>query len=1007
MGKNSTIKLLAFIMLLVLSMTPGLTSQLFAQGTALVKGTVVDETGKPIIGATVIKQGTQIGVSTDVDGKYSIKAGKGDILLFNYIGYEPYKTILGTSTEVNATLMPSTQQIEEVVVQGYGSIKSSNLSTAISKVKSEDVQDFAVARLESALDGQLAGVQVQQSSGVPGEAPQIRVRGVGSISASTAPLYVIDGFAIEDPEVVGNMNMNDVESMTVLKDASAAAIYGSRGSNGVIIITTKKASESDAKIEFRASLGLQTMTKRIDMLNTEEWAEMYLEKMSQHKDEIAKYLVEPKTYNHLDAIMRTALRQNYSMSIRGGSQKIKYIVSGDYLDQKGIVMGSNFKRYSGRVSVNADLKKWLSLSVNVNPSYSSKRDPGTDRKEGNIHKLLMAPPIQPTMDGVGNSAYIPVLSLQRTYGAMNKILYWDVDNYNTQILGDIAANVTLLPRLVYTFKAGLTYRNNGYDEFTPKVITRTTPKGAYRGTEARTWMVDNILTYNFTLGQNHNFSPTLIYSAQDSRTYSKMIYGSDFPAEQIHTLNMAGIITQNSGTTISQNRILSYVARLNYDYQGKYIASASFRRDGSSRFPNNPWGNFFAASAAWNIHQERFFEGIQNTLSTLKLRVSYGQTGNNRVGDYAAYNIMNKGASIDGSGNKIQGLFPNNISNPDLTWEKKSSYNIGLDFGFLDNKITGSFELYTQDTEDLLLDVPVSGYTGFASMSDNIGAIRNKGVELEVSSRNINKKFRWETSVNIAFNDNKVLRLGTDNAPIITGDGFSTVSLTMVGQPVGMFYMHIFDGIFRDANDIATNPAWDKSAPGDIKLLDINGDNKIDNSDRAMVGRGIPTYNFGMTNKFSYKSWQLTCLVTGQGGNKVFNAIARQIDSGMDESYNYYKHWARRWRSPENPGDGKTPRAFGAGANNLPSTRWLYDGDFVRISNITLSYTLPPKVRKKIRLGDARVYVSADNVATFDKYTVGWNPQVSSNGTSPLAPGYDYGAYPLPTTFSFGISFTL
>lgn len=394
-------------------------------------------------------------------------------------------------------------------------------------------------------------------------------------------------------------------------------------------------------------------------------------------------------------------------------------------------------------------------------------------------------------------------------------------------------------------------------------------------------------------------------------------------------------------------------------------------------------------------------------MNNLKLRFSFGETGNNRVGDYASYSLLTQGGYITGT-NKDKGIgfYPSNISNPDLSWEKKRSFNYGLDFGFLENRVSGSIDYYNQDTKDLLLQVPVLANTGFTTKYDNIGSINNKGIEFELTTRNLVGRFKWETTFNIAYNKNKVTNLGTDNSPIIGGDFYAYVSLTKVGYPVGMFYMHVADGVFRDNQEVITTPHWTGSQAGDPKLKDINGDNKVDNDDRTFVGNGIPTYNWGLTNKFSYRNFQLSVLITGSGGNKIYNAIGRQLDLGTDPSYNSYKHWVNRWKSPEEPGDGITPRINATGAITTPSTRWLYDGTFVRISNATLSYNFTKKQLRKIGLEALRMYVSADNIYTFDHYPVGWNPQVSEKQSNPLAPGYDYGSYPLPMTVSLGLNVT-
>lgn len=977
-------------------------------GTFTLHGTVLDALNEPLPGCSVQKRGSSSGTITSIDGKFSISVKSGETLVFSFVGFKTQELKIRDQKTISVSLEENSKVLDEVQIIGYGTIKKGNLTTSVSKIKADDIADFAISRIESSLDGQLAGVQVQQSTGQPGEAPYIRVRGVGSINADTNPLYVIDGMAIDDPNIIGNLNINDVESMEVLKDASAAAIYGSRGSNGVIIISTKKGKEGDAKVDLKMSWGLQKLTRNIDMLNGPEYLEARMEARPAEKEQLQRLMPDARTYDHIDYIMRTALRQNYQLSVRGGTQKVKYMASMNYMDQEGIVKNTSYQLISGRATLQADAKSWLKFGLNLSPSYSKMVDKRVDRKEGNIHRLLLAPTIQPTNSGTDGNPEYPLDNIYRTRSAISQINDYEYGDSRYQLLGDISADIRLARGLNYRLKAGFTYYNRTREDFWPVSVTLTTPaRAGHWGGEYFKWMVDNILTYDVTIKKDHNLNATFVYSAEKSSSDDQYIDGRDFPSDQIHTLNVAGIIGSGSNTTKRENSLLSYVARLNYDYQNKYLASVSFRRDGSSRFPNAPWGNFFAASAGWKISEEAFFKKIKPVMNNLKVRFSFGETGNNRVGDYASYSMLSQGGYITGvNKDKGIGFYPSNISNPDLTWEKKRSFNYGLDFGFFDNRISGSIDYYDQDTKDLLLQVPVLANTGFTSKYDNIGSINNKGIEFEITTRNLVGAFKWETTFNIAYNKNKTTQLGTDNSPIIGGDFYAYVSMTKVGYPVGMFYMHVADGVFKDNNEVATTPHWTGSQAGDPKLKDINGDNKIDNDDRTFVGCGIPTYNWGLTNKLSYRNFQLSVLVTGAGGNKIYNAIGRQLDLGTDPSYNLYKHWVNRWKGPNEPGDGMTPRINATGAITTPSTRWLYDGTFVRISNATLSYNFTRKQLRKIKLDALRLYASADNIHTFDHYPVGWNPQVSEKQSSPLAPGYDYGSYPLPMTISFGLNVT-
>ena len=583
-----------------------------ASSTFTLQGTVLDALNDPLPGCSVQKKGNKSGTITSIDGKFSISVKIGDILVFSFVGLKTQEIKVKDQKPLKITLEENSKVLDEVQIIGYGTIKKGNLTTSVSKVKADDIADFAISRLESSLDGQLAGVQVQQSTGQPGEAPYIRVRGVGSINADTSPLYVIDGMAIDDPDIIGNLNINDVESMEVLKDASAAAIYGSRGSNGVIIISTKKGKEGDAKIDLKMSWGVQKLTRSIDMLSGPEYLEARMEARPAEKDKLMELLPNAQTYDHIDYIMRTALRQNYQLSVRGGTKKVRYMASMNYMDQEGIVKNTSYKLLSGRATLQADAKEWLKIGVNLSPSYSKKVDKRVDRKEGNIHRLLLAPTIQPTNSGVDGNPEYPLENLQRTRSAISQINDYEYGDSRYQLLGDISADIRLMKGLDYRLKAGFSYYNRTREDFWPVSVTLSTPaRGGYWGNEYLKWMVDNILTYNVSIKNRHNLSATFVYSAEKTSTNSQYIDGRDFPSDQIHTLNVAGVIGSNSNTAKSENSLLSYVGRLNYDYQNKYLASVSFRRDGSSRFPNDPWGNFFAASAGWKISEEAFFKKIK------------------------------------------------------------------------------------------------------------------------------------------------------------------------------------------------------------------------------------------------------------------------------------------------------------------------------------------------------------------------------------------------------------
>ncbi|GAB3925673.1 SusC/RagA family TonB-linked outer membrane protein [Larkinella terrae] len=1005
-----------------------------AQVTNPVKGTVSSQSdGKSLPGVTVIVKGTTNGTVTDAEGNYVLSVpGAGSTLVFSYIGFINQEVPVGGKSTINVSLLTDTKSLEEVVVVGYGTQRKSDVTSAIAKVGGEDLQVRPVARVDQALQGQLAGVQVQQPSGRPGKAAEIKVRGIGSISAGANPLYVVDGFPI-DATTFANMNLSDIESIEVLKDAASASIYGSRGSNGVVIITTKQGKAGDLKLDVKAYAGIQNVERLIPMMNTTEWLSMLVDGRDRAwvktgGDPNAPMATRPRNYqydpvwktnpanvpyyNHQKWPYRTAPMQDFQITASGGSAKAKYLVSADYFKQDGIVKNTDYTRYSFRTNVSVDVNDYLNVGLNLTPSYSVSNDRDTEGKGGVLHTILYANPFLPIRTGIwGESPEYTDYSVSWDGGAnvVSRVENLIDKETRGQMLANVFATVKLAKGLSFKTSFGANYISTKRDRFENQIISRTrAPIGESWNTVSLNWLNENILNYATTINTKHSITALAGFTSQRQNDQSGYLRGENFANDLVPTLNAAGKITQGN-TNESEWSLLSYLGRVNYAFDNKYLISASLRRDGSSRFgADNKWGWFPAASIGWRISEEAFMKSVP-VLSDLKLRASRGTTGNNNIPNYGAVGLLGQSAYLFGTDEAVTvGMYPNSISNRNLSWETTTSTDIGLDVGVWQNRIYASIDYYNNQTKDLLLNVPVPTVTGFSSELRNLGRVENKGWEFEVATKNLVGKFQWNTNLNLSFNKNRVLQLGPGNAPIIGGDWWGQVNITQVGQPIGAYYMLVQEGIWNTKEEIAASPSWAGSQPGDVRIKDVNGDGKINIDDRTIVGQNQPKYYFGITNRFSYAGFDLSVLIYGLGGNKIFNDIGREFNGPSDSQKNHYQNWVNRWQSPEKPGDGTTPAAseLVTGASSQYTTRHLYDGGFWRIKNVSLGYNVPKTVSRKIKAGRIRLYATGENLLTVDKYDVGYNPEVNTRSGNPLAPGGDYGSYPLARTFILGLNVT-
>ncbi len=1042
-----------------------------AQQAITISG-IVSASDGPLPGASVTVKGTQTGTATDVNGKYTLKAAKGNILIFQSIGFTTQQITIGTNTVINVLLQSSNSQLNEVVVIGYGTQKRTNVTGAVSSLKADNLDERAITRVDQALVGQLAGVTVKQTTGVPGKAFSVTVRGSGSISAGNDPLYVIDGFPLSPVSQgtngsfstgnpLDNINPNDIENIEVLKDAAAAAIYGSRASNGVVLITTKRGKTGKPSISYNTYVGYNEASKKLKMLSGQQWIDRATEMINAAY--VLKYGASGATANdnaatrtamnggafstayQLDprwaqaghpgleyvdwqnAIERKGLMQNHQLSASGGSDAVRYFVSGNYADQNGFVKGLGYKSYSARANVEVNAAKNLKLGVNIAPTYSITEDPGVEGKDNIFHQALSMSPIQE--DSVGLYANIGKNAQYNwsntTNSPIGKLQYNVGETKRFRTLSTVYGEYEIVKGLNFRSSLNLDNTDNNTRGYVPYITTgsqatrtfnaATNPNvtsatsGSYSSYKRITFVNENTLTYNHIFNNVHNLSVLLGQSYNLDRLDQASIASvGGYTSSVIQTLSAAAATT--GSTSSAQSVLISYFSRVQYGYKDKYLLSASLRTDGSSRFgQNNKYGVFPSASLGWRVIEEGFMKALP-AVSDLKLRVSYGVNGNNNIPNYGSIATLGSYGYVAGSTQAVViGQAPNVLANPDLKWEKSQTYDGGIDFGLFKNRITGSFDYYNKLNTQLLLNVPSLEVTGFSSYLSNAGSVRNIGEELELSSRNLVGRFQWNTTVNMSHNANKIVSLYGNQTQIIIPNAFDvTDNILRVGQPLNSIYVVKQIGILSQA-DISNNAAmYNNESVGDPKYQDLNGDGKITEADKQIVGHPNPNYTWGITNTFRYKGFDLSVLVQGQNGGSIYSLLGRAITrtgQGFTDNAPYF--YNDRWKSPSDPGAGRVSKAYST-FGFIANTDWLYSSNYVRVRDITLGYNLKNLVKTPIVQG-ARIYITAENFFGHDKYYGGLNPEaantaISSNSNYPEAG--DYGGLPLARSLIFGLNFT-
>lgn len=1019
-----------------------------------VSGRVTDEAGAGLPGVSVAVKGTTRGTTTDAEGRYrlSVPDSPGTVLVFSFVGYQAQEMRTGNQTTLDVELQIDNKSLNEVVVVGYGEQNRRDVTGSVASISARQIENVPVTGLDQALTGQLAGVQVQETTGAPGGTINVRVRGSGSIGAGNEPLYVVDGF----PGVtnLNAINPNDIQSIEVLKDASAAAIYGSRGANGVVIITTKQGRSGKTTFKLDTYTGFQNVLRKIDLLNATEYAKFHVDsknnifgdgggqtdftklKNSQRPigNQVLPIFLANDSSNVInpalgegtdwqDAIYRTAPVNSIQLTATGGTERVRFAVTGGYFNQQGIIVNSGFKRYSVRLNLDADLTRKLKLGINLAPTYTRRQIVNSDdtwSREGVVLTALTISPHIPLQlpDGTypgqyqlgtpGFNAMINPYAIATQYDQREK-------EFTTT--GRLYLDWNPLPGLTARTAIGANVVTSAYAGYYPSYLGRggTAPPSLARA-ESRSsmllnWVNTNTLTYTRTLGQKHNLLFLLGNEIQQQGVEDAYVRGEKFSSDAAPFVGAAGLITGGSGG-LSEWSLLSYFGRITYDYAGRYLFTVNIRRDGSSRFgPNYKWGTFPSASAGWQVMDEPFMQSIKPTISTLKLRASYGLGGNNNIGNYAYQGLLSDQNYVFGAGigELVTGLAPASLVNPDLRWETSRQGDVGIDAGFLNDRLQLTVDYYNKVTQDLLLNVNVPRITGYQRILTNIGRVRNWGWEFSLNSRNLTggKGLEWTTNLNLSFNRNRVLALGSTGDRILSGTSqISESHVVEVGQPLGNFYGYKILGVFNTQEEINAHARWTSgpvTRPGDYTFQDTNGDGLLNAADRTVLGNAFPKLTYGITNNFRYRGIELSILIQGNYGNEVLNGTQRFMGILRPGNNQYRKVVEGAWQSPENPGTGYA-RLGGSTNNNINmNSIWIEDGSFLRIRTVSLGYTLPSSLLKPLGLRGARVYTLMQNPLMLSSY-LGYNPDVSFSGRAVLNPGVDYGTYPLARTTTFGLT---
>jgi TonB-linked SusC/RagA family outer membrane protein len=1029
--------LLLFLVLCSLSLHSA-----YAQTRKIAGRVTSADDGTSLPGVSIKVVGAKTGVQTDADGAYTLNVPSGSSsVVFSFIGYKPLTISIGSGSSYNVKLVADQQLLNDVVVIGYGTTSKRASTGAISNIKATDIQDRPVTGLDQAMQGQLAGVQVTSASGTPGGAVTVRVRGVSTLSAGSQPLYVVDGTPIQTTSnsqvgfgngvtnPLNDINPADIESIDVLKDASASAIYGSRASNGVVIITTKRGKSGRTNIDLDYYTGTQSTTNKIDALTGPQYVGLIQEAITNRYSTLigttyptltalitalgrGNLANDPSSYpttNWQDQVFQSAPISNYNLSINGGNDKTRFNITSGFFDQEGILKGSDYSRFNLRLNLDHTINDKFKVGTSTSFNRSSSNRINNDNNiYGVLSSAILISPAVPIYNADGTYGRDPYSTVENPVAA-----YKEPFNLTTngRLLSNVYGEYKILPILMFRTNFGADYQIFHERRFVPSTLNAGAAPTNGSGIEAYysdlNLLNENTLTFNKSIG-DHSINVLLGQSWQKDNNESVFASGTNFPGNSIQRLSAAAVKTGASSSG-SSSTLVSFFGRIGYNYKQRYILSATLRSDGSSRFTEgNRFGYFPAISAAWIASDEAFLKN-QNVFSTIKLRGSFGVTGNNFIGDFLSRTLISAGSNF----NQVAGLYPSALGDPNLSWEKTQSSDLALDLGLLKDRIVLSADVYYRKTTNLLANLPLAGSTGFTGYQTNAGTMENKGLELDLHTINIKSKdFNWSSSLNISFNKNKILSLANNNAPYAAG----FASYVQVGEPVGSFRGYRVGGIFQNQGEIdalnaeartkSGNPTAlyqvAATAPGDIRFADLNGDGVITGADQEILGSAQPKFVGGFTNNLSYKSFDLSFFWQFSYGNKIYNNT-RVFAEGMNTIYGQFASVLDRW-TPTNT-DTDMPRAvYGdPNSNNRGSDRFVENGSYLRLKSVNLGFNLPVAIAEKIHMRKLRVFAAAQNLVTFTKYK-GFDPEVSTFNSDPLSQGTDFLSAPQAKSITFGIN---
>ena len=1019
---------------------------LLAQDRVTVKGVITDENGNPLIGAGVYETGTTNGVVTDIDGNYTIEVSKDASLTFSYISYADQTIRVNNQGVINVQLNPDTTILDEVVVIGYNTVKKSDLTGAVASVGADAIKDFKTGSVLEAIGGQIAGVQITQSDGTPGSSFDIKIRGVGSVNGDASPLIIVDGFEVDNMDFISNQ---DILSMDVLKDASASAIYGARAANGVILITTKSGREGKPQVTYNGSASYREISRKLEVLSPYEFVNLQIELDPEYANRyyrqgnddngvpyrfqtIDDYLMNGYTgIDWQSEAFRPTWSQNHDVSVSGGTKDTKYTVSFSHFDENGIFKNSGYQKTTARAKINQKIFNWLTLDLSVSYANTVKDGIGTSGSSGNLNVLasllrgrptagvnmtdeeLLNSPFDPMdLESSGSPSANPIKQAEAVYQKRN----------NEQWIANASLTFKLTKDL--TFKTAGTYnktygRNDTfYGEESSQAYRTGGPYGQSQMSENFRWTNSNTLTYKKNV-KKHNITALLGHEVSYYSTEYLQGTAEGFITDDLGNNNLGmGATPSNVTTSKSDNMRLSFFAQGIYNWNNRYHLTATVRSDASTVFSQkHKWGIFPSFSAAWTISNEPWMESAKSWLSMLKIRAGWGQVGNDRITNYLSMNLytINKW----GVGSEVTSVLnPKQLANSDLKWEASATTNVGIDASFFDSRLNVTLEGFIKDTKDLLMAQDLSYITGFGSQWRNAGKIRNQGIEININSINFQKRnFSWTTDFNISFIDNKLVSLPEDTQTMLVSTSFNSQFtgydyIATVGGSLGDMYGYEFDGIYQysdfnqDSNGKLSlkpgvadiSPLGSEATPGFVKYKDQNGDGKITPEDMTVIGNGYADWYGGITNSFNIYNVDLSFMFQFSYGNDVYNATRMFTTQSLDERSNQLAEVAERW-TPTNASN-RVPKADGY-IKYQTYSRFIEDGSFLRLKNVTIGYTFPEKWTRKIYVSRLRLYATAQNLFCLTKYS-GYDPEVSMK-TSPLMPAFDWGAYPKSRVYLIGL----